>query len=171
MFGEIDKNLIGNVYRNRRELSQSGIHRPYQAGIWGSQYKGAYSIVISGGYKDDYDRLFEVSYTGQGGRGPNGNIIKDQELTRGNKGLAINCENNIPVRVVRGSQVFYGPEEGYRYDGLYDVVDYDLVEGFEGFKVYKFLLKSQLPKEELEKISLWKKSFFYYRLHVDQVIL
>ena len=153
MFGIIDKNLTGNVYRNRQELSQSGIHRPYQAGIWGSQIKGAYSIVISGGYKDDYDRLFEVSYTGQGGRGPNGNIIKDQELTRGNKGLAINCENNIPVRVVRGFQVFYGPHEGYRYDGLYDVIDYDLVEGFEGFKVYKFLLKSQLPKEEIEKIS------------------
>jgi putative restriction endonuclease len=153
MFGEIDTNLFGNIYNNRKELSESGIHRPYQAGIWGSQYKGAYSIVVSGGYKDDYDRLFEISYTGQGGRDANGKIIKDQELTRGNKGLAINCEKDIPVRVVRGYQVFYGPKHGYRYDGLYRVENYDFVEGFEGYKVYKFLLRSLLSKEELKKIS------------------
>lgn len=153
MFGEINSNFIGNVYTNRKELSKSGIHRPYQAGIWGSQYKGAYSIVISGGYKDDYDRLSEISYTGQGGRDVNGKIIKDQELTLGNKGLAINCENDIPVRVVRGFQVFYGPKKGYRYDGLYKVKKYDFVEGLEGFKVYKFLLSSLLSKQELEKIT------------------
>ena len=153
MFGEINSNLIGNVYGNRKELSKSGIHRPYQSGIWGSQYKGAYSIVISGGYKDDYDRLSEISYTGQGGRDLSGKIIKDQELTRGNKGLAINLEKNIPVRVVRGYQVFYGPKTGYRYDGLYKVEKYDFIEGIEGYKVYKFLLRSLLTNQELEKIS------------------
>lgn len=153
MFGELNSNLIGNIFSNRKELSESGIHRPPQAGIWGSQYKGAYSIVISGGYKDDYDRLYEISYTGQGGRDANGKIIKDQELTLGNKGLAINCEKDIPVRVVRGYQVFYGPRNGYRYDGLYKVEEYDFVEGVEGYKVYKFLLSSLLSNQELEKMT------------------
>ena len=158
MLGIINSKLIGKVYDNRLELSKSGIHRPPQAGIWGRQHEGAYSIVVSGGYEDDYDNLFQISYTGQGGRSPNGKMIKDQELTRGNKGLVINYQKGLPVRVVRGHQVFYGPKKGYRYDGLYTVENYEYIKGFSGFKVFKFYLKSLSNISELENISGFKIS-------------
>ena len=47
MFGILNKDLVGSVYENRMQLSKAAIHTPFQAGIWGSQYEGAYSIVLS----------------------------------------------------------------------------------------------------------------------------
>lgn len=158
MFGVIDEKLIGSNYENRLSLSKSGIHTPFQAGIWGSQFKGAYSIVLSGGYKDDYDKLTEIKYTGQGGRDKSGNVVKDQELIRGNKALILNIQKKIPIRVIRGYQVFYGPQSGYRYDGLYSVEDYQYIEGISGFKVFKYFLRSLLSVSELENISGYKVS-------------
>ena len=49
MLGIIDAKLVGKAYNNRLDLSKAEIHRPPQAGIWGSQYEGAYSIVLSNG--------------------------------------------------------------------------------------------------------------------------
>lgn len=156
MLGIIDAKLIGKTYNNRLDLSKAEIHRPSQAGIWGSQYEGAYSIVLSGGYEDDYDNLTEIKYTGQGGRNSKGKMFKDQELIRGNKALTLNIQKKIPVRVIRGYQIFYGPQIGYRYDGLYSVEEYEYIEGFSGFKVFKFYLKSLLSNSELEKITGFK---------------
>lgn len=156
MLGIIDAKLIGKVYNNRLDLSKAEIHRPPQAGIWGSQYEGAYSIVLSGGYEDDYDKLTEIKYTGQGGRNSKGKMFKDQELIRGNKALTLNIQKKIPVRVIRGYQIFYGPQIGYRYDGLYSVEEYEYIEGFSGFKVFKFYLKSLSSNFELEKITGFK---------------
>jgi putative restriction endonuclease len=153
MLGIIDAKLVGKAYNNRLDLSKAEIHRPPQAGIWGSQYEGAYSIVLSGGYEDDYDNLTEIKYTGQGGRNSKGKMVKDQELIRGNKALTLNIQKKIPVRVIRGYQIFYGPQIGYRYDGLYSVEEYEYIEGFSGFKVFKFYLKSLLSNFELEKIT------------------
>lgn len=109
--------------------------------------------MISGGYEDDLDKLSEVTYTGQGGRDSRGRVIKDQELTLGNKALSINFEKKIPIRVVRGHQVFYGPKIGYRYDGLYLVRNYYQDTGINGFKIYRFYLESLLTTQELKKIS------------------
>ena len=106
LFGEIPGIKIGDVFENRAALSEAGIHRPSMAGIWGSQETGAYSIVLSGGYEDDIDQLDYILYTGQGGQdAQGGQQVKDQEFTRGNKALAINMEEHLPVRVNRGYQV------------------------------------------------------------------
>ena len=156
MFGILNKDLVGSVYENRMQLSKAAIHTPFQAGIWGSQYEGAYSIVLSGGYEDDYDKLTEIKYTGQGGRNSKGKMFKDQELIRGNKALTLNIQKKIPVRVIRGYQIFYGPQIGYRYDGLYSVEEYEYIEGFSGFKVFKFYLKSLSSNFELENITGFK---------------
>ena len=84
-FGEIQGIKVGQVFKNRDELSKSGIHKPSMAGIWGSQDTGAYSIVLSGGYEDDIDQFDYILYTGQGGQdSPGGKQIKDQEFSRGN---------------------------------------------------------------------------------------
>ena len=57
MFGN-RYNLFANIYNNRKELSESGIHRPIKQ-VWNNTRE---LIPLSSSYKDDYDRLFEISY-------------------------------------------------------------------------------------------------------------
>ena len=153
-FGHIDGTYEGQIFANREELGLSGIHAPPQAGIWGRQNEGSASIVLSGGYADDVDDWNYILYTGQGGQDePGGKQIKDQEFTLGNKGLQLNKEYNLPVRVTRGYQVDKGPKEGYRYDGLYYVTRFERVEGKEGYQICRFHLQREniRTEEEIEQ--------------------
>ncbi len=103
IFGELEGIYEGDSFRNRLELSQSGVHRPPQAGISGSQKEGSDSIIVSGGYEDDEDYGDIIIYTGHGGRDlSSGKQVADQELVRGNLALAKSCKNGLPVRVIRG---------------------------------------------------------------------
>jgi putative restriction endonuclease len=80
------------------KLSNAGVHRATQAGICGSGSLGAESIVVSGGYEDDEDFGRSIVYTGQGWRDPNtGRQIADQQLTRGNKALAVIAMTGFPI--------------------------------------------------------------------------
>ena len=143
-FGNIPGTKEGQIFASREELGLSGIHRPPMHGIWGREAEGSASIVISGGYEDDIDDGDYILYTGQGGQNtPGGKQIKDQEFTRGNRGLQLNKEYNFPVRVTRGHQVENGPDEGYRYDGLYYVTEYERVRGKEGFLICRFHLQKE----------------------------
>lgn len=63
LFGEIQGHSEGTYFESRAELSRAGVHRPLQAGISGSAYEGADSIVLSGGYEDDRDNGFEIICT------------------------------------------------------------------------------------------------------------
>ena len=125
IFGHIPGVKPGDTFPDRRSLSAAGVHRPTQAGISGSQYVGADSIVLSGGYEDDQDLGNVIIYTGHGGRDPaTGQQVDHQNLTHGNQALALNVLTGNPVRVVRGGRHDspYSPPSGYRYDGLYRVV-------------------------------------------------
>lgn len=161
IFGEVENTEIkvGHIFKNRKDLSDSGLHRPTMNGIWGSEEFGAYSIVLSGGYEDDEDYLDEILYTGQGGRDPNGKQIKDQEFSKGNKALSINKSKRLPVRVVRGHQVENGPSNGYRYDGLYYVNNYKKVKGKSGYFVYRYELSSENKIEILSKDLEFKNDY------------
>jgi SAD/SRA domain len=125
---------------------------PLQAGISGSAYEGADSIVVSGGYEDDRDNGFEIIYTGHGGRDPEtGEQVPDQELTRGNMALVYSMNHMLPVRVVRGATHTspFSPKAGYRYDGLYLVEHYWQEKGKSGYMVWRYRLvkedKSSAP--------------------------
>lgn len=141
-FGAIPGIVPGQVFANRRELSDAGIHRPLQAGIFGAAGVGARSIVLSGGYEDDEDLGNVVIYTGQGGQ-ENGKQVADQVLTLGNAALARSSNTGLPVRVTRGAQHKspFSPTSGYRYDGLYRVDSYWREKGAAGFSVYRFRLE------------------------------
>ena len=153
-FGHIDGTKEGQVFANREELGLSGIHTPPQAGIWGRQNEGSASIVLSGGYADDIDDGDYILYTGQGGQDkPGGNQVRDQEFTLGNRALQLNKEYNLPLRVTRGYQVEKGPDEGYRYDGLYYVTEYERVEGKEGFQICRFHLQREVGSSSIEDIE------------------
>ena len=149
-FGEIKNIFEGDIFNTRIDLSIAKVHRPTQAGISGSQEEGADSIVVSGGYEDDEDLGDVIIYTGHGGRSNESKYqVADQTLTRGNKALAISCEKQFPVRIIRGAHQNskFAPESGYRYDGLYFVTDYWYEIGKSGFVVWRFRLE-KLNKTE-----------------------
>ncbi len=144
VFGEIEGHPEGSTFANRYELSASGVHKPTQAGISGSQHEGADSIVLSGGYEDDEDWGDLILYTGHGGRDPKTGVqVAHQTLTRQNMALAVSRKLGLPVRVIRGSRHAsrFSPSEGYRYDGLYLIEDHFRERGKSGFFVWRFRMR------------------------------
>ncbi|XP_050541918.1 E3 ubiquitin-protein ligase UHRF1-like [Daktulosphaira vitifoliae] len=168
-FGPIPGVEVGTSWLFRVQVSEAGIHRPPVGGIHGRDNQGAFSIVLSGGYEDDVDNGDEFLYTGSGGRDLSGNKRTalqscDQQLTRYNRALALNCNAKIdnekgatavdwkkgkPVRVVRNYKLSkhskYAPETGNRYDGLYKVVKYYPEAGISGFTVWRYVLRRDDP--------------------------
>ena len=143
IFGELPDIQEGSEFENRYYLSKYGVHRPLQAGISGSQTEGADSIVLSGGYEDDKDDGDVIIYTGYGGRNQTTGLQDaDQQLSKQNLALTINCQQGLPVRVIRGynHQSEFSPVQGYRYDGLYRVESYWRERGLSGYFVWRFRL-------------------------------
>ena len=143
-FGHIEGFPTGSNFSSRIDLVQAGVHRHSQAGIAGSQNVGADSIVLSGGYEDDQDDGDTIIYTGYGGQDRNTRKqIADQKLERWNLALARSMQEGFPVRVIRGANLDspHAPKEGYRYDGLYRVVDYWQERGESGFLVWRYRLE------------------------------
>lgn len=149
-FGHIVGSPTGTMFENRIQASISGVHRPRQAGISGSGESGADSIVVSGGYVDDEDYGDRIIYTGHGGNDvATKRQVADQELTRGNLALAVSCDQEIPVRVIRGAggDPSFSPPSGFRYDGLFRVVRYWPEIGVDGFRIWRFELCRDLDSE------------------------
>jgi putative restriction endonuclease len=123
ILGDVSGIVAGTLFRSRQELYDKKLHRALMSGIapHGS------SIVLSGGYVDDEDFGDVIIYTGEGGRdAATGRQIADQQLVKGNKALAENHLNGVPVRVHRGRAHVPDMPDGfrYRYDGLYHVASY-----------------------------------------------
>ncbi|XP_018371936.1 PREDICTED: E3 ubiquitin-protein ligase UHRF1-like [Trachymyrmex cornetzi] len=167
--GEIPGVDVGTTWMFRMQVSEAGVHRPPVGGIHGRASDCAYSIVLSGGYAEDYDNGDEFLYSGSGGRDLSGNRrtnsqSKNQVLQRMNLALANNCNASLnekigasagkdwrhgkPVRVVRnyklGKFSKYAPKEGNRYDGLYKVVKY-YPDTSNNFLIWKYVLRRDDP--------------------------
>ena len=140
--GHLPDIAIGAVFANRRPLAEAGVHRMRMHGIAWSTDGPAESIVQSGGYEDDEDWGDTLLYTGMGGN-ENGRQVADQELRAGNLALVRSLELQTPVRVVRGANHAgpFSPREGYRYDGLFRVIDAFFERGRAGFFVWRFVLQ------------------------------
>ena len=102
-------------------------------------------------YEGDTDDGTAFTYTGSGGRDLTGNKrtapqSSDQELKGGNLALAINLLRRRPLRVVRGYKLksAFAPRQGYRYDGLYNVVEVWPEQGPSGFVIWRYV-KLHLP--------------------------
>jgi SAD/SRA domain/SET domain/Pre-SET motif len=123
---------VGDEYRYRAELSVLGLHRPPQAGIDSTKWKGicvAISIVASGGYSDGMENENVLIYTGSGGKPtgkPGHTVPADQKLERGNLALKNSIDMKTPVRVIHGQSTSDASKVvmTFTYDGLYKVVDY-----------------------------------------------
>jgi len=150
--GEIAGVIPGTLYKSREEVRLAKLHRPPMAGISYITDGPAESIVISGGYADDEDFGDIIIYTGQGGQdSPGGKQVKDQEVTRGNRALIFSEDHGSPIRIIRGSggDPKYSPETGYRYDGLYFVLNHWFEKSKSGPLVIRFELNriSELVSE------------------------
>lgn len=149
-FGTPDGIRVGQQFIDRRELHDLHVHRPLQAGISGTKAEGSDSIVVSGGYVDDEDHGDWIIYTGHGGNNPSsGRQIAHQSIdSPGNAGLITSRAEGLPVRVIRGKHVGsgYAPTNGYVYAGLFEVTDYWIRDGRDGFDIVRFKLE-RLPEQ------------------------
>ena len=138
----------GDTFANRLDLSLSGMHRHRRAGISGTVFDGAKSIVLSGFYEDDVDFGDVIWYVGNGGRDPKtGRQIADQTLDRYNAALMRSYEMGKLIRLIRGATLRneFAPETGYRYEGLYRIESVERVRGKSGFWVWQFKLVRNQP--------------------------
>ncbi|KAF9781005.1 PUA-like domain-containing protein [Thelephora terrestris] len=160
-YGSIPGIEVGEWWPTREACSADAVHAPWVAGI-ASGKDGAYSICLSGGYEDDVDEGYAFTYTGSGGRDLKGTKTAPKNLRTApqssdqtfdnnfNKALKVSTETGKPVRVVRGfkNRSQYGPEEGYRYDGLYQVLSAWTERGLNpgGYLVCKYTFR-RLPNQ------------------------
>ncbi|PKA59214.1 Histone-lysine N-methyltransferase, H3 lysine-9, H3 lysine-27, H4 lysine-20 and cytosine specific SUVH2 [Apostasia shenzhenica] len=149
IIGSIPGILVGDVFLYRMELCVVGLHGQVQAGIdfitanqspTGKSI--ATSIVVSGGYEDNFDCGTELIYTGHGGKAKNVFRQRDhQKLERGNLALVGSYNYGIEVRVIRSANSDRSPTgKAYVYDGLYKVIKHWTEPGVSGFSVYKYKL-------------------------------
>ncbi|KAF5361534.1 hypothetical protein D9758_006159 [Tetrapyrgos nigripes] len=162
--GHVEGVKIGQVFEKRKDLSDAGVHTPLYAGISGNSKHGAFSIVVSGKYEDDIDEGDTIYYTGAGGRvdsfGNSGPQTEDQSFEHlQNKWLLMSWELGTSVRVSRGSggHSKYAPTTGYRYDGLYDVVDREHIKGKSGFKICRFTLKRHVEADRISRSGEYRR--------------
>lgn len=147
-FGHISYYQPGDIFRNRLELSASGMHRPRRSGVCGTQHEGAESIVLADQYEDNHFSEDEIIYAGQGSRdAKTGFQTANQVGTPRNLALLKSIETGQPVRVLRKvTAVAEAAENVYRYEGLYQIVSYQYEPGKSGFRVYGFrLLPYEIP--------------------------
>ncbi|CAH9060131.1 unnamed protein product [Cuscuta epithymum] len=109
---------IGDKFQFRAELAVVGLHRQFVHGINYVKIQGkniAVSIVDSSRYDNQMISRNSFIYVGHGGN-PKlyGNDPKDQKLICGNLALKNSMEKGVPVRVIRGNDV-------YVYEGLFRV--------------------------------------------------
>ncbi len=178
-FGIPDGIEEGQLFNNRQSLIEANLHRSTMAGIDGNGEDGAAAIVLSGGYQDDEDLGDEIIYTGHGGNdSATGNQIADQSWTSpGNLGLVVSRQRNLPVRVIRGYRHNspFSPITGYRFGGLYLVVDHWEEIGISGFRICRFkLLKLDIetPAEIVKKgvlvlLENTEKKVTWYSIGID----
>ena len=145
---------VGDSFVDRAALKEARVHERsspgWGPGIAGNQTSGAVAIVLSGGYADDRDFGDAVVYTGEGGY-EGGRQVRDQVLKRGNRWLIQSCDDQVPVRVVRGKAAEWNPPtDGYRYDGLYMVKRWWPAKGESGFRIYRY----RLERADAERLPL-----------------
>lgn len=141
-FGHVRGFDIGHIFSDRKTCCNAGVHRHTQAGIVGTPLKGCYSVVVSGQYEDDEDMGDTILYTGVGGRDDGTKRqTGHQDMGRPeNAALERSMHTGQPIRVIRSIQLQRGPK-GYRYDGLYRVVEAKETKGKSGYKICQFRLE------------------------------
>ncbi|GAB1741749.1 hypothetical protein NU219Hw_g7159t1 [Hortaea werneckii] len=109
-------------------LLRDGAHGQSQQGIHGKKGHGAFSCVIAGGLAPDnqpYPNIDEGNTVYYCGTDSN-----DGSVTEGTSRLIESKESGKPIRLIRSHNLKneYAPEKGFRYDGLYTIVDFEMLD-------------------------------------------
>lgn len=133
---------------------RDGAHNSSQAGISGKRGEGAYSVTVAGVYAEDIDNGDTIQYCGTKDLKSTGTMTEDTKL------LFANIRNKHPVRVIRSGEKkenksIYKPDSGYRYDGVYDVVDSELLNKEQAH--YRFTLKRQPGQDPIRYQGLYAR--------------
>ena len=103
---------------------RDGAHGEMEGGIHGKHGEGAFSIVLSGGGYSDVDEGNVIRYCGTSGA--------EEEASVGTECLKESFNRGQEIRVLRSSTLNksnpYRPPKGLRYDGLYKIVDYEILD-------------------------------------------
>jgi hypothetical protein len=143
-FGHVGTARPGDLFASRLELSLRGQHRPPRAGVCATVAHGAESIILADQYEDDEIHDDYFWYAGHGGRdGQTGRQVTDQDFNHRNRALARSQETGRPVRVFRRIDAAPAAWQ-FRYEGLWQIVQYDYVVGQSGYRVYRFRLEPWL---------------------------
>jgi hypothetical protein len=152
--------VLGQWWPTQLCTVRDSAHGAAQGGIYGHTGRGVFSIVLSGGegygYNDE-DNGDDIWYSGTVSKDPTNTLTRNlnnngQNLSDAN---ALGATNNTrmmiescdkvknDVRVIRSHNLpksnVYRPEVGFRYDGLYKVIAYELVDRAKS--AYRFNLK------------------------------
>jgi hypothetical protein len=168
--------INGTWWPTQLAVLRDGGHGSSQAGITSQPDKGAFSVIMAGGLdskSNPYPNIDEgdkVWYCGT-------DNLKTEinEPSPETNAMILNFENKRPVRLFRSSNLGtqFAPEKGFRYDGLYQVDDFELMDPPEQtrkrhrFKLVRCLgqdpirhegLAKRPTKEELEEYEKDKKN-------------
>jgi len=142
---------------------RDGAHGSAQGGIHGKKAEGAYSIVLSGNHYQDRDEGDEIWYSGTDG--DNGVITESTQRMIESTG------SGKPVRVLRSQALpatnRYKPERGYRYDGLYDVLDHRVVEPIK--QIHLFHLKRREGQDPIRCVGVEARPTAQETRHYEDV--
>ncbi|KFY17460.1 hypothetical protein V492_00654 [Pseudogymnoascus sp. VKM F-4246] len=129
-----DNGLVnGQWWPNRICALRDGAHGEQEAGIHGQVGKGTYSVVVAqGGYADE-DKEMAIEYCGT--------QSENSVPTKGTKLLLESYKSKQPLRVLRAENKNskFAPKRGIRYDGLYTVVEYTILDAATA--MYRFSLR------------------------------
>lgn len=121
----------GTWWPTQLAVLRDGGHGSSQAGITSHPVEGAFSVIVSGGLDStnqpypNIDNGNEVLYCGT-----DNHSAEVNEPSRDTRAMILNHENKRPVRLFRSSNLGspYAPEQGFRYDGLYEVAEIELMD-------------------------------------------
>jgi SAD/SRA domain len=115
---------MGQIFLRQLAALAQGAHGSSQGGIAGNPEDGAYSIIVTAHYSSlEKDTINRVEYCAPGSMD---NTFKDSLIeSQGLKTLRTSKATRKPVRVLRGKNKDFpdAPAFGFRYDGLYRVVE------------------------------------------------
>ncbi|KAH7138661.1 PUA-like domain-containing protein, partial [Dendryphion nanum] len=129
--------IVGQWWPTQLCTVRDGAHGAAQGGIYGEKECGAYSIVLSGGHGySDEDFGDRILY--------NGTDSKDHHPTESTQRMIESADRvHLPVRVIRSWNLAkankFRPVRGFRYDGLYDVLGYRVLDPTKA--IYNFELQ------------------------------
>lgn len=149
--------VVGEVFADRQQLFNSGIHLRKKWGVSGTQKYGAQAIVIAESPYDDIDSGNELWYSGVISKDKDGDPkdemafstkVLDKSFERTRMG-----DRECAIKVIRASNCEWGgrPQMGFRYDGLYYIDDKQPLDGeTAGPNDYTFHLVRAPGQEEIQ---------------------